>query len=143
MTELQIKLCDVQGRLFENSVSAGFESESFARAYMRSDVARNYDRPFDHVQWAGEGYLMEVLTDEERDELIKSEDGDRQFSPEVMYWMGYLYRYWHLLTGESSREIYRQADAKTMSENYFAFHTMSPELAVEDLKGLYQQKRKR
>lgn len=52
----------------------------------------------------------------------------------VMYWVGYVYRYWHYVTGESSREIYRQAPTKTMNVNYLMFHTMDPEMAVEDLK---------
>ena len=59
----------------------------------------------------------------------------------VMYWAGYVYRYWHYVTGESSREIYRQAPAKTMNVNYLMFHTMDPEMAVEDLKEIYRQKR--
>lgn len=58
-----------------------------------------------------------------------------------MYWAGYVYRYWHYVTGESSREIYRQAPAKTMNVNYLMFHTMDPEMAVEDLKEIYRQKR--
>ena len=31
---------------------------------------------------------------------------------EVLFWIGYVYRYWHLLTGESSREIYDQSAAQ-------------------------------
>ena len=58
-----------------------------------------------------------------------------------MYWAGYLYRYWHILTKESSKEIYAQAPAKTMNTNYLMFHTMAPELAIEDLKELHQQKK--
>ena len=58
----------------------------------------------------------------------------------VMYWVGYVYRYWHYVTGESSREIYRQAPTKTMNVNYLMFHTMDPEMAVEDLKEIYRQK---
>ena len=38
-------------------------------------------------------------------------------------------------------EIYRQAPAKTMNVNYLMFHTMDPEMAVEDLKEIYRQKR--
>ena len=52
-----------------------------------------------------------------------------------------MYRYWHYVTGESSREIYRQAPAKTMNVNYLMFHTMDPEMAVEDLKEIYRQKK--
>ena len=51
------------------------------------------------------------------------------------------YRYWHILTKESSKEIYAQAPAKTMNTNYLMFHTRAPELAIEDLKELHQQKK--
>lgn len=34
-----------------------------------------------------------------------------------------------------------QAPAKTMNVNYLMFHTMDPEMAVEDLKEIYRQKR--
>jgi len=59
---------------------------------------------------------------------------------EVMYWIGYTYRYWQYLTGESSKEIYKQADAKTMCEAYPGFHTLDVSMAVEDLKEIYNQK---
>ena len=29
------------------------------------------------------------------------------FTENQLYWIDYLYRYWHYYTGESSREIYR------------------------------------
>lgn len=67
--------------------------------------------------------------------------GNAQYDKEVMYWAGYLYRYWHILTKESSKEIYAQAPAKTMNTNYLMFHTMAPELAIEDLQELHQQKK--
>ena len=89
------------------------------------------------MQWAGEEYLLEEFADE-CPEVKK--DGI-QYKKEVMYWAGYVYRYWHYVTGESSREIYRQAPAKTMNVNYLMFHTMDPEMAVEDLKEIYRQKR--
>lgn len=38
--------------------------------------------------------------------------------------------------------IHRQASAKTMNINYLMFHTMAPELAVEDLKELCREKKK-
>ncbi|MBS6161572.1 MAG: hypothetical protein KIC52_10070 [Firmicutes bacterium] len=64
-------------------------------------------------------------------------------SKEVMYWIGYIYRYWHYYTGEGSRKIYKQAPAKTMKRNYLMFHTMDPVLAIENLKEIYEQKRHR
>lgn len=62
------------------------------------------------------------------------------FTENQLYWIDYLYRYWHYYTGESSREIYGQAPVCTMKRNYTMFHTMDPALAVEKLKEIYNQK---
>lgn len=43
----------------------------------------------------------------------------------------YLYRYWHFYSGEGSREIYKQAPARTMNVVYLMYHTMTPELAID------------
>lgn len=61
-------------------------------------------------------------------------------SKDMIYWIGYLYRYWHYYTGESSKAIYKQAPVETMKRNYLMFHTMAPEVAIEDLREIYRQK---
>ena len=53
---------------------------------------------------------------------------------------GYLYRYWHYHTGESSAKIFKQAPVATMKRNYMMFHTMDPVLAIENLKEIHNQK---
>lgn len=132
MDHLQVKLCDIQGRLFE--LSCGLDSESFIRSFMNSQVAHYLDSSYNKYQWMGEEYLLEELMDE------KDIPSGESYDSEMLYWIGYLYRCWHLLTGESSRKIYRQAPAKTMKRNYMMFHTLDPEMAVEDLKEIYRQK---
>ena len=137
MDLIQLKLCDIQGRLFELSLQAGYDSEDFMKRFMRSKVARDLDSEYNRMQWAGEEYLLEEFADE----CPQTQKGNARYDREVMYWTGYLYRYWHILTNEPSREIYAQAPAKTMNTNYLMFHTMAPELAIEDLKELHQQKK--
>ena len=63
------------------------------------------------------------------------------YPKDILYWIGYLYRYWHYYTNEDSRKIYKQAPVGTMKRNYLMFHTMAPELAIEDLKEISKQKR--
>ena len=53
-----------------------------------------------------------------------------------MYWAGCIYRFWHYLTGESSRDIYRSAGADTMEQCWAGFHTPDPEMAIGNLKEL-------
>lgn len=56
-----------------------------------------------------------------------------------LQWAGYTYRYWHYYTGEESREIYKIADARTMNECWRGFHTLDVEMAIDDLKEIYDQ----
>ena len=135
MNELQLKLCDIQGRLFELSGQKGFDSVVFFKEFMTGAVAKGLDSKFNRLQWAGEEYLLAELT--ENTNLITE---GTIFDQEVLYWSGYLYRFWHFTTGESSKAIYKQAPAETLRRNWLMFHTLAPEVAIEDLKEIYRQK---
>lgn len=135
---LELALCDMQGKLFQMGGNAGYESAAFIRTFMRSDIAIDLDKEFSYAQWAGEAYLFSRLKDECGAELTK--DGDI-YDSETLYLAGYLYRYWHYYTGESSREILKQAPAKTMQVEYLMYHTMSPEMAVDRLKETYRDRK--
>ena len=62
------------------------------------------------------------------------------YSKDILYWMGYLYRYWHYYTKEDSARIYKQAPVGTMKKDYLMFHTMAPELAIENLLELVSRR---
>ncbi len=136
MDELQLKLCDIQGRLFELSGEKGLPSAPFFRAFMASNVAKELDSRYNRAQWMGEEYLFEEL----RSDPKNPQPGSGEVYPkDVLYWIGYLCRFWHFQTGEGSAKILRQASADTMKRNYRMFHTMDPSLAVEKLKEIRAQ----
>ena len=108
---------------------------SFIEAFMNSKAAASHDDVYDRLQWAGEEYILEELADE----VLCLKVAGTTYSLEVMYWAGYTYRYWHYYTGESSREIYHIADARTMQACWPCFHTLDVKMAVDDLKELYSQ----
>ena len=135
MNELQLKLCDIQGRLFELSGARGYDSAIFMKAFMTSEVAKGLDSKFNRLQWAGEEYLIAELA-----ETAGLSMGGNVYDKEVLYWSGYLYRFWHFTTDESSKVIYKQAPAETMRRNWLMFHTLAPEVAIEDLKEIYRQR---
>lgn len=135
MDRIELKLCDIQGRLFENSFDEGYDSEVFIRSFMNSSVAENLDSTYNRMHWAGEEYLMEEL--QSGLTLPKS---STPYTKDVLFWIGYIYRYWHLYTGESSKKILRIAPVQTMRRNYMMFHTMAPEMAIADLQEIYIQK---
>ena len=133
MDSIKLKLCDIQGRLFERSTA--YASEGFIRDFMNSEVAEHLDSPYNKLQWMGEEYLLDELNEEKK----LSRTGEK-YSPEVLYWIGYLYRYWAGSRNEKSRKIYRKAPAKTMKRNYMAFHTIDPDIAIDDLIEINRQK---
>ncbi len=134
---LQSSLSDMQGQLFEMSIEKGLDSESFIKAFMLSDIAKDIDSEFNFMQWCGKEYIMERILDELKDNL---KIGGEIYDKETMYWIGYVYRSWHFYTGESSKEIYRQAKAKTMKITYYPYHTLSVESAIDRLKETYKEK---
>ena len=136
MDELQLKLCDIQGRLFELSAEKKYSSAAFAKAFMTSDTAKALDSEYNRMQWAGEEYLLEEVVSAAGDSLAA--DGEI-YDTDILQWIGYIYRYWHYYSGEDSAKIYKQAPALTMKRNYMIFHTMDPVLAIEDLKEIHNQ----
>ena len=130
LDSLQLQLCDIQGRLFELSLTKDFASEVFIKCYMKSKCAADYGLKYNRLQWAGEEYLLEELIDECKGKLVPG----TQYSKDEMFWIGYTYSYWHFLTGESSKKILAQAPPKIMKRGYAGLHTVDMTLAIEDLK---------
>ena len=125
-----LMLCDVQGRLFELAWRKGFDMAAFVPAFMKSRTAALIDSTYNHLQWAGEAYILEELVAETG---LGHGRMRRSLPPEHLFWAGYLYRYWHCLTGETSAAIYAIANYRTMAGTYAGYHTLSNELAIENL----------
>lgn len=126
-----LALCDVQGKLFELAWRMGFDLKRFVPAFMRSRTAARLDSSYDHLQWAGEAYILEELVAECG---LRHGRARRSRPPEHVFWTGYLYRYWNCLTGEPSARICATADYARMAGTYAGYHTLSCELAIDNLK---------
>ena len=127
------QLCDIQGRLFERSLKKNLDSADFIERFMNSRTCESLDQPYDRLQWAGEEYILEDLLEES---AVKP--AGESYGIEEMFWIGYIYRYWHYMTDESGRQIYAQAKAGRMKECYLGFHTLDAAMAIEDLKELHK-----
>ena len=128
MDALTMSFCDTTGRLFELSARKGLDSRIFIEKYMNSDACRRFDLPYDRLQWAGEQYILAELLDETPVPQGETYNGD------ALFWIGYTYRYWRLYGGESSAEIYKQADAETMNMIYPGYHTLDVASAIDRIK---------
>lgn len=130
------QLCDIQGRLFELALKNGYDCPSFIKDFMNSQAAASLDDIYDRLQWAGEEYILEEL----EEEMCSLKKAGTTYSLEVMYWAGYLYRYWHYYMNECSKKIYEIADSKTMNDCWLGFHTLDVEMAIDNLTEIYTQK---
>lgn len=128
---LQYSLADMQGKLFELSGDAGYDSECFIKFFMTSSIAAKLDSEFDFLQWAGKEYIFEKIKEESGNNLIKNKS---VYDKETLFWIGYTYRLWNFYTNESSKSIYKKAPAQKMNICYLNCHTMSVELAIETLQ---------
>ena len=136
MDKIKQRLCGIQGRLFADSLKAGYESEPFIRGFMRSCVAKALDSEYNRMQWAGEAYLIEELQEEASIRM-----GEKAYDRESLFWMGYVYRYWHFYTGESSKDIVRIAPVRTLHKNYKEFRgQMQPDGLIDQLRESYFRK---
>ena len=61
MDALKLKLCDIQGRLFELFADTEYDTECLVKVFMNSEIAKNLDSEYNRMQWAGEEYLLEEL----------------------------------------------------------------------------------
>ena len=135
LNRFERQLCDIQGRLFELSLVKNLDSIDFIEKFMNSITCEFLDMPYDRLQWAGEEYILENLQDE-----IFVKAADKVFGKEELFWVGYVYRYWHLLTGESSRDIYMQSGATQMKDCYLGFHALDVTMAIDNLKEIKRQR---
>ena len=131
MTSIELQLCDIQGRLFKLSARRGVSNAEFIKVFMKSATAKALDSTYNRMQWAGEEYLLEEVIDEAGDRFEKPRE---VYAEELIYWIGYIYRYWHYVTGEYSKEIYKQAPVKVMKQNYVRLYMMTPEEVIDLLK---------
>lgn len=124
-SQFERQLCSVQGKMFELSAKKQLASRDFIDFYMQGQTAGFFDLPYDRTQWLGEESLLyDVL--EEKPDLPHG----NVYDSESLFWMGYIYRYWHFLTGESSRDIAQRQNAETMHTLYPAYHTLDCTQAI-------------
>ena len=130
LSHSQLLLCEQQARLFESLDRRNVDAKPFIRAYMNSKAVEGLDADYDRMQWAGEQYIFEEVMDEAG---LKTDTDCERYNTEALFYAGWIYRFWHYMTGESSKEIFRQADENDILGSY-GLHIEANELAVEDLK---------
>ena len=123
-------LCRIQGELFATSAAhCRCSSPVFIRRFMNSTVARRMDSD----RFLDESDSTESLYAELEEQYGPSAYGTIRYDAEVLYWMGYLYRYWAYTREKSSASIYRTIPGRELVGQFAPLHTLDPDQAIERL----------
>lgn len=121
----------MQGRLFENSRKYKFDSEIFIEVFMNSDIAKDLGSKISIKKLADDKIIMKKFLESSKKKLNTI---GHSFDEEILYWIGYVYRYWNILTGESSKDIYKKAPVRLKEEKYDEYHLVDIEDVIDILR---------
>lgn len=129
-------LCEIQAKAFELSgVTQNTSSEIFIRRFMNSEVAKLLDN-MSVLQTNTQAADLLDLIDEE---YGKSEYGSIKYSPNELFWIGYIYRYYAYTYDKTSKQVYKTVKPKELRGLFLPYHTMDPAQAIDrilEAKGL-------
>ena len=125
-----LSLCKIQGELFEKSITNVTTSSSiFIRRFMNSMVAKE----FDSKDFLNETTSINDIYRSLEEEFGKSEYGSIKFNSEVMFWIGYIYRYFSYTYNLSSKQVYKIIKPNELNELSFKNTYCTPRLVAAKL----------
>lgn len=126
--------CNTMGKAFKCIAKEGYDCVDAVRQIMTSDkldVLFSYDDCFEWVD--GE----QLLHNFKRHLTFKKGDPIDSY---VMWFIGYLYKYWMIHEGDSRAEIYKIAPIEVLLRGFAFYHTQGWSYIISDLKIAYNEK---
>lgn len=123
-------ICTLQGNLFLSSLKlTDCSSEIFIRRFMFSQIYKE----FDSLAILDDSLTIEEIINKIDEEFGVSNYGTKKYEKEVMFWIGYIYRYFAYTYELSSKYIYKILKPKELQELYYVYHTFDPSVAIEKI----------
>lgn len=124
------RLCDIQAELFLKSVSSlNMSSEIFVRRFMNSKIAIELD----NKSFLDDSKTIDNIFFELDLQYGKTSYGSLKYDKEIMYWAGYLYRYFCYTYDLSSKQAYKYLPLKYIASTYISYHSLDVSHAIERL----------
>lgn len=125
-----LRLCDIQAELFQESIEeVDMSSEIFVRRFMNSKIACELD----NLSFLDDSKTIKDIFNCLDEQYGKSNYGSVKYHQEIMYWSGYLYRYFVYTYEISSKQAYKYLPLKYVASSYLPYHTLDVSLAIERL----------
>lgn len=124
------RLCEIQAELFEKSIlQDSSSSKLFVQRFMNSNVAIE----FDSGAFLDDSKTIEDVFEELQKEYHYKTYGSIKYHRDVMYWVGYLYRYFCYCYQISSSRAYKYLPFQFVAGSYASYHTLDVAQAIERL----------
>lgn len=124
----EYSVCRLQGKLFEASLKSNDSSSPiFIRRFMNSEIARSFDDKSILISPLDINNVFDLL----EEEYGKTEYGSKKYSPNELYWIGYIYRVLCFYYDRTSKAIIRLFTPTNIVKYYNIYHTFDPEYAAE------------
>lgn len=125
-----LRLAEYQGKLFElSSNRLECSSSIFIRRFLHSDLLKLLDK--------NESSLISLDVNEGLEDIEnqfgKTNYGKIKFSKEVLFWMGYLYRYISYTRDIETPLLMKLINYKQLNELYYVYHTQDLEWCINNL----------
>lgn len=120
--ELGQSLCKSQGQIFAESLKR-YKGSSYV--FIKTFMESNESFKIDENNTINEAEIFENM-----DEYKKLDIGNEKINSDIMYWIGYIYRYWAYTYGMYSKKIFSIANSKLMEKLYNPYHTMDPSITI-------------
>ena len=131
------RMCELQGTFFEFSFdrfSCG--SAYFISRFMYSDLAKELDVIDDPYNFISPNNMVTIMKS-----LYPSLSNERgiKYPPNVLRWMGQVYRAFNIIKKQSSDKIYKCINAEKLLSLYDVYHTFSLEQCVDRLDEIIKE----
>lgn len=127
INETGLKLCVIQGNIFEQSIKLDCSSAVFIRRFMYSNLAKHLDEG----DFLSESYNTNLNMNEFSEKYNSTKSGNKKYSKEELYWIGYIYRYFCYTHEKSSKYIFKIINSKELRKLYYPYHSLDPKQALD------------
>lgn len=120
LSSLEIKLCQKQAKIFEESIKkTNYSSLIFIRRFMHSSIAKLFDEELFLFSTISNDDVFDTLDEE----FGESTYGKEKYSEDEMFWIGYIYRCICIRYKLTSKAVFRLFNAKEIVKYYYMGHT--------------------
>ena len=122
-------LAEFQGKLFEKSYELNCSTGIFIRRFLHSELLKRLDTNNPSLLSLDVNEGINSISEQ----FGETDYGEIKFSPDALFWIGYMYRYISYTREVSTKFTLQLFPYRQMNEVYFTFHTQAPEWCIQNL----------